>query len=386
MRRALSMPVLPRPQSASAASAATLPSLRGRVHPLQEPARPPPSAFRGAGGSPLVVTANPLARSQLLGPNRSADPAHRVPLNRTAAYPFETDTFGGRAWIFFRGLPLPNCQAPASSALFPPGTKRLFHVVVQGSFRRRVAASSFCVGQEFLKPGNAPSWVGDLVLSAAARTFSSSARVEAKRGGAASFMNPVLAASQLVNVVKKRRGEEEEEDGLSWIGQEEDVRLWAPELSVDGVGGNSETAAPMPAEQRRRWCDCASNLEGRYFEADPELVWTFHIYQHLVDFADYRLRLVADGGVGGERSSLMSSLWASLANVDLAPALDRQPLQLTLKDVDADEYAFSLLCWHERLLYPDAASAAEVEVEEGAEAKAEAEAEAGAGMVEATAG
>jgi hypothetical protein len=407
MRRTLSLPVLvaqqapaPSQQPPAAAAAAAAAALRGAVHPLQAPAAPPREAFRrGVAPSPsgqphghpqpLIVTGNPLARSQRLGVEKSADSAHQVPVNQAEAFPFETDTFAGRVWVFFKGLRLPDAATAAPPAstppppadLFGPGKKRLFHVVVQGTFRRRVRASSFCVGQEFLKPGNAPTWLGELVMAAAARSFSSSAVVEARRGGRASFMNPLLAASQRVNVSKRRRrgdGREEEEEeeeeqfedlGDPWAAQE-DLRLWAPELVAGGEGelvaggegeGEGEEAAPMPSEQRRRWCDCADNLAGRHFEADPDLVWTFHIYQHLVDFANYRLCLGGGGGGGGggagggspPASTASRGLWASLANIDLAPALDRQPLQLTLKDVDAEEYAMSLLCWHERLLYPD---------------------------------
>jgi hypothetical protein len=55
--------------------------------------------------------------------------------------------------------------------------------------------------------------------------------------------------------------------------------------------------------------------------------------QHLIDFSSYKL------SVGN---------WV---NIDLAAALNGQPLQLTCKDTKSDEYAFSMLVWHERLLY-----------------------------------
>lgn len=46
----------------------------------------------------------------------------------------------------------------------------------------------------------------------------------------------------------------------------------------------------------------------------PEHVYTFHIWQHLIDFSSYKL------SVGG------------FVNVDLAAALNGQPLQLTVQD------------------------------------------------------
>jgi hypothetical protein len=68
----------------------------------------------------------------------------------------------------------------------------------------------------------------------------------------------------------------------------------------------------MAAEKRRKWCDVVKNLEGKTF--DTEHVWTFHIWQHLIDFSTYRL------SVGG------------FVGLDLAHALNGQPLQLTVKD------------------------------------------------------
>jgi hypothetical protein len=48
---------------------------------------------------------------------------------------------------------------------------------MQGRFKRSVPAASLCMGQEFVKPGQAPAWVGDLVFTAAAKVFSNSTQV-----------------------------------------------------------------------------------------------------------------------------------------------------------------------------------------------------------------
>jgi hypothetical protein len=59
----------------------------------------------------------------------------------------------------------------------------------------------------------------------------------------------------------------------------------------------------MTADKRRKWCDVATNLEGKTFTT--EHVWTIHIWQHLIDFSQYKLNLVrvllsaGGGGVGG---------------------------------------------------------------------------------------
>ena len=97
------------------------------------------------------------------------------------------------------------------------------------------------------------------------------------------------------------------------------------------VAGN-----PLCADKRRKWCDIPKNLAGKQFS--PDHVYTFHIWQHLIDFSTYKANL------GG------------LLNLDLTTFLNCQPLQLTCKDTSADEYMFSMLVWHEKLLYPDTSS------------------------------
>ena len=66
----------------------------------------------------------------------------------------------------------------------------------QGKFKRVVDADALCMGQEFVKPGNAPPWVGEVVLTAASKVFSSSTHVDVY-ARLPYFMNPVLAACQV---------------------------------------------------------------------------------------------------------------------------------------------------------------------------------------------
>jgi len=110
---------------------------------------------------------------------------------------------------------------------------------------------------------------------------------------------PVLAAAQLINV--SRPGEEPD-----MLEAPEDMTLWAPELT--GRGG-----APATADKRRRYFDTPSQLAGRTIGS--EYVWTFHLYQSLIDFASYKLGLP---GVP--------------VHIDLVPICDTQPLQIMSKD------------------------------------------------------
>lgn len=54
------------------------------------------------------------------------------------------------------------------------------------------------------------------------------------------------------------------------------------------------------------------NLDG--MTLSPEHVYTFHIWQHLIDFSTYKLSV------------------GSFMNIDLAAVLNGQPLQLTVID------------------------------------------------------
>lgn len=96
-------------------------------------------------------------------------------------------------------------------------------LVVQGRFKRPVDADGLCMGQEFVKAGNVPPWVGEVVLTAAAKVFSSSTQVDIY-AKLPYFMNPMLAACQLVNVA-----EPGSEPKLSEA--QEDMRLFAAPLA-----------------------------------------------------------------------------------------------------------------------------------------------------------
>jgi hypothetical protein len=50
-------------------------------------------------------------------------------------------------------------------------------MALQGRFKRPVPAASLCMGQEFVKPGQGPSWVADMLFNAAAKVFSNSTQV-----------------------------------------------------------------------------------------------------------------------------------------------------------------------------------------------------------------
>ncbi|WIA11789.1 hypothetical protein OEZ85_011882 [Tetradesmus obliquus] len=263
--------------------------------------------------SPVIVTPNPMVKQQEV--NGRTDPTFELPIN-SGPMTINTSMFEGTLEVHLKGL-------PTSQKRVFEGKKRFFQIMCQGRFKRAVDADGLCMGQEFVKAGNVPPWVGEMVLTAAAKVFSSSTQVDIY-AKLPYFMNPVLAACQMVNVALP--GSEP-----SLTEATEDMRLFAPELA-------DKTGAPLSPEKRRKWCDVPKHLAGKQFST--EHVYTFHIWQHLIDFSTYKL------SVGG------------FVNLDLTHALNCQPLQLTCKDTHADEYMFSMLVWHERLLYADDTSAA----------------------------
>jgi hypothetical protein len=109
-----------------------------------------------------------------------------------------------------------------------------------------VDADGLCMGQEFVKAGNVPPWVGEMVLTAAAKVFSSSTQVDIY-AKLPYFMNPVLAACQIVNVARPGS-----EPSLTEAG--EDMRLFAPELA-DKTGAQQQQQQQPRQRQRQqdRW-------------------------------------------------------------------------------------------------------------------------------------
>ena len=104
------------------------------------------------------------------------------------------------------------------------------------------------MGQEFVKAGAVPPWVGEVVLTAAAKAFSNSTQVDVY-APLPYFMNPVLAACQLVNVSK-----EGEQPALT--DAQEDLRLFSSEL-VDKKGKNTGTLHCLMATSSFRHPPCS---------------------------------------------------------------------------------------------------------------------------------
>ncbi|KAI8475377.1 MAG: hypothetical protein J3K34DRAFT_404728 [Monoraphidium minutum] len=280
------------------------------IHPVLVPSIPSPEDFKQSSHYPVVVTLNPFAGNQTV--EGSACTKANLGAVNTRMMDFDSEVASGKVEIHIRGV-------KSSKPAFFQGKKRFVQVCVQARFKEVCRAMDICIGQEAFNEAKIPMWMRSALFSAAGKAFSSTTRVEVD-GTPRYFMNPVLAACQLVNVSLPGQ-----EPGLH--DAKEDCRIMLPR-AVDSQ------SKPLASEKRRKWCDVPANMEGAVF--DPQYVYTFHFWQHYADFGDYRLSL-------------------GWLNVDLSVFMNRFPLQLTVKDVGSGKYAISVLVWHERLLYSGSA-------------------------------
>ncbi|GBF92362.1 hypothetical protein Rsub_05564 [Raphidocelis subcapitata] len=281
-------------------------STRG-LNPLLLGVIPSREAFQESSHYPILVTNSPFIEGKQVIDGNSSYTENIEGIN-TRVMDFESEVTYGKLRIDIRSV---KSTRPG----FFDGKKRFVEVAVQAQFKRECKTDSLCIGQELQNDVALPVWMRQVLLNTAAKAFSSTTRVEVE-GTPRYFMNPVLAACQLINV--SRPGEEPTLEDAK-----EDVRLMLPK-AVDSHGN------PLPSEKRRKWCDVPANVCSASYK--PGLVYTFKFWQHYADFGDYRL------SVG----------WL---NLDLSVFMNRFPMQLTVKDVDSNTYAFSVLVWHERLVY-----------------------------------
>jgi hypothetical protein len=89
----------------------------------------------------------------------------------------------------------------------------------------------------------------------------------------------------------------------------------------------TKTGAPLASEARRRLFMADRHRRGRAFTTDH--IWTFSIWQQVIDVPGYYLDLVVQ-------------------HYDIIQHLDGQPLQCMVKDKAGGGYLFHLVYWHKR--------------------------------------
>ncbi|KAI8463972.1 MAG: hypothetical protein J3K34DRAFT_441942, partial [Monoraphidium minutum] len=209
--------------------------------------------------------------------------------------------------VYIKGL-------PSSYEPYFAGKKRRSVLMFQGRFKRPLQLSDVITGQEFDRPFKnlRGCWLMEKVVLAFARRVVSCLELgDVTRNPYMVF--PLMALAHVVNV--------------SPVGQEppidqatEDLRLWDPTL-VDKKG------APMAAEARRKHFMNERHLEGRRY--DTNHVWTFYIWQQVIDVAGYFLDLVVQ-------------------QYDMVQHLDGQPLQSMVKHKPSGKYLFHMVYWNKK--------------------------------------
>mmetsp|Transcript_12443 Transcript_12443/g.31899 ORF Transcript_12443/g.31899 Transcript_12443/m.31899 type:complete len:717 (-) Transcript_12443:252-2402(-) len=272
---------------------------------------PTPEEFQACPDHPLLLRLKPELAYQHLtdGGNPRC-----VPINRTGHFEFETRLFKGRAMLWVTGL------QTSPPGLFK-GRQRKTSLVVQGFFKEALPFDDVFTGQEFERPiRDLPaSWLVNVLLRIARKLSPSSIFGLLNRPH---ILTPVVAGAQCINICKASSSETPDLNAPP----REDMLATLPSLK------ERHTGEPLPSPQRKKWFTSAKNRAGLRF--DTEHLYTFHFWQHLLDLSAYEL----DMGV---------------AQFDISRNLNRQPLQLMVKQQSTGEYLWNFEVWHENLLRQD---------------------------------
>ncbi|KIY98979.1 hypothetical protein MNEG_8986 [Monoraphidium neglectum] len=211
--------------------------------------------------------------------------------------------------LYVRGL-------PSSYEPYFAGKKRRSVLMFQGRFKRPVGVNDLVTGMEYDRPYKnlRGCWIMEKVVLAFAKRVVSA--METGDMASEPFITfHLLPLAHVVNV--SLPGEEPPIDQAP-----EDLRLWDPTLST-------RSGEPMPSESRRRHFMAERNRRARTFST--EHVWTFCIWQQVIDYAGYYLDLLVQ-------------------NYDVIQHMDGQPLQAMMKDKASGKYLFNFLYWNKKLL------------------------------------
>ena len=254
-----------------------------------------------------------------------------LPLNEVVS--FETDLFHGKIFFRVRDLPPKDEEKKRLHQEYFDGRKRLYQVVVQGQFQRDdISFRDLFIGARYDKPfdgipGRKSGIVKKVQEFVKRLTPGMLFDIAADKPR---VMAP-LGSCQRLSVDKK--------------GQEPSITE-----SVRGIKENTklmlrndtdEEPFESSAERRKRIADPDYSTK---FKVDPLLVYTFEIYDHTIDFANYKQHF------GG------------FVKVDLTNKLNGQPLALTALMVPhqngndsedpykGEEVIYDFQVWHERLV------------------------------------
>lgn len=260
---------------------------------------------------PVLVCANtPVSPSLTVDPKYGNGPC---PLG--VPFRFESDLFEGQCLVRLRNVP--NSESPDGDDAYFSGRRRLFQTVVQGRFKEALSVADVLTGHEFVKPLQhlphpwilkaATTLIGKLAPGADIRVL----------GPQPTMLAGMAATSQIV------RGDEP--------GNEPDIASTDNDLQEDcSLFGGKFSNGDISAGGRK--LHLANPERARQYTYDTETVYSFDFYQNLLNCATYSLDL-------------------GVANINMAPVLNGQPIQCLCKTTDG-RYLWSFQIWHESLLPP----------------------------------
>jgi hypothetical protein len=262
---------------------------------------------------------HPMPTKETSSDDDSLLPTPSLPLGQ--AIPFQTDLFDGKLLFRVRGMNGQNEMAYFTKN----NRRRLYQVIVQGRFlNANITFGDVYIGAKYDKPFEGIP-LRNSSLMKAVQTFLQKINpgmifdINADRP---KIMTPIGSCQKLRVDVPGTEPHITSEDCLRH-GIVENTTL------LTRNDGESFTSV---ADRRRQLTDpkVASQIT-----FNPSLVYTFEIYDHTIDFANYKQR------------------FSSLVKIDLSNKLNGQPLSISAMVVQGDEEGtvlYDFQVWHERLI------------------------------------
>ena len=234
--------------------------------------------------------------------------------------PFESDLFIGKAYIIIDGL----ADSPHS---YFKRKNRKFQFVIQGQFKQRTPFCNVYTGQVLDEPVNQlpAKWLVRTALNLLSK-FQPAIKVNLI-GNKPYILSPLAAAAQKIIVSKPG-----DEPSVS-----KNIYFSTEDMALQG-----DEFENMDRIRRRAFFSKRSNLANYYY--DPELVYTFDLYQHILNLATFRLDL-------------------GFIKYDIIKILGLRPVQIMAVNWDISDqnnksepekwpYLYNFEVWHRRSIPP----------------------------------
>jgi hypothetical protein len=245
--------------------------------------------------------------------NSNATTSSSLPLN--TVIPFETQHFKGK--MFFRILK----QQENDEYFLKDGRQRLYQVVVQGQFTSSdIKFSDVYIGAKYDKPFEGIPLRDSFLLQKIQHFIQriNPGMIFDISADRPRIMTPIGSCQKF---------------SINEPGQEPD--LLSDDCLRNGITENTTIIGSFTSIQERR-AQLSDPSQAKNYQFDPSLVYTFEIYDHMINFATYKQH------------------FSKLVKIDLSNKLNGQPLSITAmvinKGGEEDHILYDFHVWHERLM------------------------------------